>query len=93
MEIDKIASYVGFSIKSRQMVIGTDNILKSKKVKFVLCKDSLSENASKKLKSKFDCYTFSQSDFERIVPLSGVQALGLTSEQLTKSIKNLLGVQ
>ncbi len=48
---EKIASYLGFAIKSDKIKIGLDEILKCKTSKIIICTNTLSENASIKLKT------------------------------------------
>lgn len=49
--MDKINSYVGFAIKSKAIVYGADNILKSKVVHLILASEELSKNTMDKLKN------------------------------------------
>ena len=43
----KIKTYIGFAEKSGNLVIGTDNLLKSKRLKLVLFSENLGESAQK----------------------------------------------
>lgn len=49
--MDKINSYVGFAIKSKTIVYGADNILKSKNINLILASEELSQNTINKLKN------------------------------------------
>lgn len=49
--MDKINSYVGFAIKSKTIVYGADNILKSKNINLILASEELSQNTMNKLKN------------------------------------------
>ena len=48
---DKIASYIGFSIKAGKLVYGYENVIASKKMVYlVICDQSLAENSSEKVR-------------------------------------------
>ena len=49
--MNKIKSYIGFAIKSKQVVYGADNILVSKKNKLIVASIQLSQNTLEKLKN------------------------------------------
>ncbi|MDR0751309.1 MAG: hypothetical protein LBF12_01785 [Christensenellaceae bacterium] len=56
LQKSKIKSYIGFAIKSKAIVIGTDNITsytKKKKLALCLIDKTLSENAKKKISRHF----------------------------------------
>ncbi len=91
--INKISSYIGFAKKSKQVVLGTDNILKSNKTRIVLISSSLSIIAKKKLEKNNKVFVLKESDFEDMVSLPGVKALAITDENLANAIKNILEVQ
>lgn len=91
--INKISSYIGFAKKSKQIIIGTDNILMSSKVKIVITCSTLSENAKKKLENKFKVFVLDDKDFNNAVNMNGVKAIAITDENLASPIKNLLEVQ
>ena len=54
--INKLSTYVGFAIKSNKIIYGTDNILANKCNNVILASSELSENARKKIESKFEIF-------------------------------------
>ena len=91
--INKLSTYIGFAKKSKQIIIGTDNILVSNKVQIVIVSSALSQNATKKITNKFKVYSLDDEMFFKVVGLQGVKAIAITDENLGKAIKNLLEVQ
>lgn len=86
--MEKIRSYIGFAIKSRNIVYGTDNILKSK-AKLVIVSDRLSQNAIDKLNNKFHKVIIIKD--ETFAELgSSALALAILDSSLANAIKNNL---
>lgn len=94
--LSKIKAYVGFAIKSRQIVYGTDNILKTKKIKLVIVSDDLADNGYEKIslhaqKCGALVVKFSSDDIFEITGKS-IKALAVMSESLADAIKKSLAI-
>ena len=50
---NKLNTYIGFAIKSGDIVYGQDNILRQKNIPLVLIEEGVSQNTQQKLKVKF----------------------------------------
>ncbi len=91
----KIKTYIGFAEKSGNLVIGTDNLLKSKRLKLVLFSENLGESAQKKLINYANIngivyYKLSEISFHEIYSKIEAKAIGVKEESLAKAIKLLL---
>ena len=47
----KVATYIGFSIKSGKILYGYEKVIAARSVRLILCDPALSENSSKKVQS------------------------------------------
>lgn len=84
--MNKINAYIGFAIKSRSVVYGTDNILTSKGCKLIVVSNKLSINALQKLQSKnIQIITLSENDYAQL-NLKGL-AVGITDKSLAEAIQ------
>lgn len=84
---------MGFAEKSRNIVIGTDNILKNKKVKLIIVSSELGESSLNKLenlsaKTEIGFLKMAENEFFEIVSKNGVKAIAVTDENLANAIKN-----
>lgn len=91
----KIKTYLGFAEKSGTLVIGTDNLLKSKKLKLIIFSDNLGESAQKKLinygnSKNIVYYKLSIDELHEIYSKIELKAVGITEENLAKAIEALL---
>ena len=93
MDINKIKTYIGFSIRSGQVVYGLDNIMVcKKKIKLVVVSNSISENSLDKVKNvcekkNLDMLLLSDS-LENITKRNNCKVLGILNDELAKAIKN-----
>lgn len=88
---NKIASYLGFAIKSRNIVFGYDNLCACKKNKvLVIYDDTLSEKVQEKLLRlvKFHSWQVIKLDYtiESVINRN-CKALGVLDEHLSDAIK------
>ncbi|MBQ8451427.1 MAG: hypothetical protein IJ538_01455 [Clostridia bacterium] len=95
MNLMKIKTYVGFATKSRSAVIGTDNILKSKKNKLILVSSELSIQALNKIQivansQKIDIVKLTGTEMFSVISKSGIKALSITDDNLANAIKSCL---
>ena len=90
----KIATMIGFAFRSRKYVLGSDNVLASKKVKAVFVDESLAENSRERLLRA--CternVILAETNFETElvgVP-NGCKVIGLTDRNMIQEIaKNI----
>lgn len=92
MNLEKIKTYVGFAIKSRQIVYGLDSI-KEKKIYIIVYSDSLSESSKEgcvKASIKNSCLSFKLSDSEMMEVLNNdkIKAFAIVNKDLAKAIEN-----
>ena len=92
-QIEKIKTYVGFAIKSKHIVIGTDDILKSKNAKVILSSSNLGDSSKKKLefyakKNSCEIFELQSNEINEIINNESIMAFAVTDENLAKAIKN-----
>lgn len=85
----KINSYIGFAIKGRSIVYGTDNILKSSKLKLVVASDELADNSLKKLQNHYK-NTVILPQNEYLALNLQTKAFGILDANLANAIQNCL---
>ena len=88
---NKIRTYVGFAIRSKQCVFGYDLIFKSRKVLLTLFSSDMSEGAKAKLvrfctDCEIACYEISPTDIFAYTSRAGVKAIGITEPNLAQAI-------
>lgn len=92
MNINKIKAYIGFAIKSKQIVFGVDSI-KEKQVKVIFFSGSLSESSKitcQKIAEKCECkiYEISNDDMFEIVNSDKIKAFAVLNSDLANAINN-----
>ena len=93
MELSKIKAYIGFSIKSRSIKYGVDDILKTKGESLILFSDSLATSSLEKLKNfasqkKCEVFEFSSDDFKMLFDGNeSVKAVAVLDKNLAIAIK------
>lgn len=95
MNVEKVKTYYNFSVKSGNVVFGTDNIIVCKKAYIILLSDELSENSLKKIKkfstdNKVTIVNVSQETLNIITDRPTCKVLAITERNLAKSIKTQL---
>ena len=93
MDINKIKTYIGFSIRSGQVLYGLDNIMVyKKKIPLVVVSNTISDNSLDKIKNvceKKNLVMLQLSDsLENITKRNNCKVLGILNEELAKAIKN-----
>ena len=87
--MNKINSYIGFAIKSKKVVYGADNILKSKACKLIVASQKLSSNTLEKLNTKnTQIIILPQADYSQL-NLKGL-VVAITDKSLADAIQNNL---
>lgn len=91
---EKLIAYLGFALKSNNLVFGVDNIeAKSKKVVMIIFDDSLSDNSSNKLhniatRNNISIYNTDKT-LDELLNKNNCKAIGITSKDLATAIKEL----
>lgn len=87
---DKIASYLGFAIKSRKIVYGYESVIATRKKPFlVLCDGTLSENSLKKVVRYAENHQITVRVTEGLSEYFGgksVKCVGIAEEHLASAI-------
>ena len=88
----KIKTYVGFAIKSRQIIYGVDDIIKKDFKGLVLMSNSLAESSANKLKNHVtysggQVLSLSAEDFLEIFGNETIKAVAITDNNLAIAIK------
>lgn len=92
---DKLATYLGFAIKSGNVVYGVDNIeTKLSKVVIAIFDDRLGDNSVNKLgnlcvRNNTKMYKTIDCDLDLILATHNCKAIGITSKDLAKAIQEL----
>ena len=91
---EKLAAYIGFSIKSGKVIYGYEGILVAKrKIPLVICDPALSENSRKKLEahlSSLGMKTYELEDLPSYCGGKNVKCIGLTEEHLASAAEKEL---
>lgn len=95
LNLNKIKTFIGFAIKSRNIIFGTDKILLSKKQSLVLISDELADSSRKKLKNhcekcSIDCFSLKKDEFLDIIQNDNVKAIAILDKNLALAIKKIL---
>ena len=93
MKESKLASYIGFAIKSGKVIFGYDNLFKSKKLpRSIICCSTLSEKMKNKLISysndkKIKLLTLENLILSDIIKRDNCKVLGICDENLSFAIE------
>lgn len=92
--MEKLKAYLGFAIKSGNLIYGVDNIeAKATKVTIAIFDDSLSDNSCNKLINVANRYNIKvyNSDIllDELLEKNNCKAIGIMSKDLAKAIKEL----
>lgn len=91
----KIKAYVGFAKKSRAIIFGVDDIIKSKKAKIILVSSALAESS----KAKIEAYAKEKNViiknldvkvFNDIMDNENIKTIAITSESLADAVNKSL---
>ena len=91
---DKLETYLGFAIRSGNIVYGVDNIeAKISKIYLIIYDRRLSENGANKLnnvskKNQVDTL-ISEATIDDLINKQNCKAIGITSKDLAKAIQEL----
>ena len=91
MEQNKIKTYINFAKRSRTLIFGVDDIIKSKKVEIVLYSDLLAESSKKKLINFSKSNNVFEKEIENktmneLLQNESVKAVGVTDKNLANAI-------
>lgn len=91
---EKIKAYVGFALKAKNVIIGTDNIIKNSKHGLVLMSSKLSQNAKDKIKThaknKLLVIELSSADFDYIIGKKNICVIKIIMKDIENAIINSL---
>lgn len=91
---EKIRAYVGFAFNARKIVVGTDNILKTKNNGIVLLSDDLSQNAKNKIKNHAKnetmIFELKSDNFYYVTHKTNIKAIKIVMPDIEKAIINYL---
>lgn len=96
MNVEKLRTYWNLMLKSGKAVIGTDAVLKSKKLFLVAVSTGIADNAVKKLeeytvRNKVKLVFLDGIVFDEIVKNSKVKVIGFQNKNLGKAFEENLG--
>lgn len=91
----KIKAYIGFAQKSRSLIFGVDDILKSKKSRLILLSDNLAESSRAKLENyakqkNIIIKVLKADDFYSLFSNESIKAVAITNENLADAINKSL---
>lgn len=98
MELNKVKSFLGFAKKSRNIIYGVDDIVKSRKVQLVILSKELADNSKQKIEKFLEnknIYKFEidKKDFADLLQSDVIKICAITDANLAKAINmNLLTV-
>lgn len=92
LEIKKIQSYIGFAKRSRNILLGVDDIIKSKNTKLIIISKNISDSSLKKIQEfanskSIDNFVIDGEKFFEILQMENVKALGILDANLASAIK------
>ena len=89
----KVATYIGFSIKSGKILYGYEKVIAARTVKLILCDPALSENSSKKVQSFAERKKIPVIVVENLAEYFGgkqIKCVGLVEEHLASATEREL---
>lgn len=90
---NKVASYVGFALRSGGAVLGTDNIRVAKGIKLIIIDSALSRNSAKRVEAYAEREGITAvcvGKLSEICKKEAVKALGIKNIELAKAILNTI---
>lgn len=95
-DLSKIKTYIGFALRSRTAVIGTDNLLSARRTPLYLLDTRLSDNAKEKLTRHAEengAKLFFLEKLDALTSKDGVKAVGIKNKSLAEAIINVINNQ
>ena len=96
MELNKIKTYINFAKKSKSIIYGVDDIVKSNKLKIIVLSDGLADNSKQKIQKlaqtkNIFILELEKNIFFELVQNDIIKIFAITDANLAKAIKlNLL---
>lgn len=90
---NKVASYVGFALRSGGVVLGVDNIRTAKGIELILTDPALSSNSLKRVEAyaqREGITAVCVGNLSEICKKVAVKALGIKNKELAKAILNTI---
>ena len=91
-QLSKIKTYIGFAVRSRQIIYGVDDIIKRDFKGLVLMSSALAESSANKLKSHVtysggQVLSFAAEEFAELFGTDSIKAAAITDNNLAVAIK------
>lgn len=91
-QLSKIKTYIGFAIRSRQIIYGVDDIIKRDFKGLVLMSDALAESSANKLKNHINyaggqVLSFEAEEFAELLGDLNIKAAAILDTNLAVAIK------
>lgn len=91
----KIITYIGFAIKSRNIKYGVDDILKLKKASLILVSETLTSSGMNKInnyvnRTKTDMILLKGDEFSKIINNPSIKVAAILDDNLAEAIKKNL---
>lgn len=92
MDSNKIKTYINFAKRSRSIVYGVDDILKSRNIQFICISENLAESSKNKLnkfilEKNIDYINLKFELFYSLLNNDAIKVFGITDKNLAKAIK------
>ena len=90
--MNKIITYINFAKKSKSIVYGVDDILKSKKIELVFISEELAESGRKKVQkytasNNIKEFLLDKNRFFELTQNPSIKVFGITDKNLANAIK------
>lgn len=95
-KINKIATYVGFAIKSNHIVFGAENLSNVNKKLYLILKDTAAGNnlnkIAERVASRTQCniYNFTSEDLFKMTNIKEVKVIGIKNKSLSDAIEKII---
>ena len=96
MELNKVKSYINFAKRSKSIVFGVDDIIKSNKIKIIVLSGGLADNSKQKIDKISQTKNILKVELDKnlffeLIQNDSIKIFAITDASLAKAIKlNLL---
>ena len=90
--MNKVITYINFAKKSKNIIYGVDDIIKSRKIELIFISEELAESGRKKVQ-KFTAtnnikeFLLDKNRFFELIQNSSIKVFGITDKNLANAIK------
>lgn len=90
--MNKIITYINFAKKSKSIIFGVDDIIKSNKVELVFISEELAESSKNKVQKFIKTkniteYLLDKDNFFELIQNTSIKVFGITDKNLANAIK------